>query len=135
VREVEDVAFAEGGFVGFERYADEADDAAGGDQSRGERASRARFRFRPSAVAAGFFDGLIDEPADHAAAKDGQRGADGEIGADGELSERMPSSSTAMTRKTPIRTSPQGSLRVRMPLMTVAMRRACGAGGFSLPMP
>ena len=47
----------------------------------------------------------------------------------------MPSSSTAMTRKTPSSTSPQGSLRLRMPLMTVAIRRACGAAAFSLPMP
>ena len=37
-----------------------------------------------SAFAAGFLDGRIDEPADHAAAEDGQRGADGQIGADGE---------------------------------------------------
>ena len=37
-----------------------------------------------SGFASGFFDGCIDEPADHAAAEDGQRGADGQIGADGE---------------------------------------------------
>ncbi len=47
----------------------------------------------------------------------------------------MPSSSMAMTRKTPSSTSPQGSLRLRMPLMTVAMSRACGAAAFSLPIP
>ena len=47
----------------------------------------------------------------------------------------MPSSSTAITRKTPSNTNPHGSFRLRMPLMTVAMRRACGAAAFSLPMP
>ena len=50
-------------------------------------------------------------------------------------SERTPSSSTPMTRKTPSMTSPQGSFLLRIPLMTVAMRRAWGAAAFSLPMP
>ncbi len=34
-----------------------------------------------------------------------------------------------MTRATPRRTRVQGSLRLRMPLMTVAMRRPWGGGG------
>ena len=40
MREVEDVALVEGGFVGFEGDAAEADDAAGGDQSRREERAR-----------------------------------------------------------------------------------------------
>ena len=50
-------------------------------------------------------------------------------------SERIPSSSTTTTRNTPSITSPQGSLRVRMPLMTVDISCAWGAGARSLPMP
>ena len=49
VREVEDVAFADGGFIGFEGDADQADDAAGGDQSGGEK--RAGRDFAASASA------------------------------------------------------------------------------------
>ena len=51
------------------------------------------------------------------------------------VSERTPSSSTTMTSATPSSTSVHGSLRERMPLMTVAIRRPCGAAAFSLPMP
>ena len=51
------------------------------------------------------------------------------------LRERMPSSSTAITRNTPSSTSPQGSRRLRMPLITTDISRACGAGASWLPMP
>ena len=47
----------------------------------------------------------------------------------------MPSNSTVITMQTPSSTSPHGSLRLRIPLMTVAISRACGAAIFSLPMP
>ena len=50
-------------------------------------------------------------------------------------SERMPRISTASTSATPIKTSRQGSRWFRIPLMTVAIRRACGAGALSPPMP
>jgi len=51
------------------------------------------------------------------------------------LRDRMPSSSTATTRNTPSRTRPQGSLRLRIPLMTTDIKRACGAGASWLPIP
>jgi hypothetical protein len=50
-------------------------------------------------------------------------------------SDRIPSSSTAMTRKTPIATRRHGSRWFRMPVMTVAISRPCGAAALSLPMP
>ena len=49
--------------------------------------------------------------------------------------ERTPSSSTAITVKTPSITRPQGSFWLKIPLITVAINRACGAAAFSLPMP
>ena len=47
----------------------------------------------------------------------------------------MPSSSTAMTRNTPIATRRHGRRWLRMPVMTVAISRPCGAAALSLPMP
>ena len=51
------------------------------------------------------------------------------------VSERTPSSSTTITSATPSSTSVHGNLRERMPLMTVAIRRPCGAAARSLPIP
>ncbi len=84
MREVQDVAFADRGFVAFEGYAEEADDAAGGDQSRGVEGAGRDFAFGLRGVAPCLLDCLIDEPADDSPDEDGQRSADGEIGADGE---------------------------------------------------
>ena len=47
----------------------------------------------------------------------------------------MPSNSTAITRNTPSNTRRHGNRWFRMPLMTVAMSRACGAAALSLPIP
>ena len=85
VGQVEQVAVVEvGGFDGLEGNAEQADDAAGGDKSGGEQGAGGDLAFGFGGVAAGFFYGLIDEPADHAANEDGQSGADGQIGAHGE---------------------------------------------------
>ena len=51
------------------------------------------------------------------------------------VSDRTPSSSTTITSATPSSTSAHGSLRDRIPLITVAISRPCGAAAFSLPMP
>ena len=51
------------------------------------------------------------------------------------VSDRIPISSTAITRNTPSSTSPHGSFCCRIPLITVAISRACGAAAFSLPIP
>src|ERR1700723_704896 len=67
--------------------------------------------------------GVIDHPAGYTADEDRQGGGDAEIGADSEGEGATPRSSTTMTMKTPSRTRVQGSLRERMPLMTVAIRR------------
>ena len=71
----------EDSFVALQGYAEQADDAAGGDQARGvERARRDVALVR----AAGALGGRVDQPADNAAGEDGQRGSDGEIRAHGE---------------------------------------------------
>ena len=113
------------------RDAEQADDAAGRDEAA--RVERARARL---VLALRLFPPALDEPAHDAAAEDRGGGAD-RRGSEptAKLSERTPSSSTAITRNTPSSTRPQGSLRFRMPLMTTDMRRACGAGASSLPMP
>jgi len=48
---------------------------------------------------------------------------------------RTPSSSTTHTMNTPNSTSPQGRFWFRMPLTTVLISTACGAGKFAEPTP
>jgi len=81
--EVEDVAFVEGGFVAFNATPQRPTMPPAAMRPEAKR-SRGDFAVDVGCVAAGFFHGLIDEPADHASAEDGQRGANRQIGADGE---------------------------------------------------
>ena len=51
------------------------------------------------------------------------------------LRERMPEQLDRDHQEHAEQDEPQGSLRLRIPLMTTDMRRACGAGASWLPMP
>jgi len=82
MRDGDGVFLAPCGFVELEAHAEQADDAAGGDEARSiQRTWRyVAFRFR----AAGFFEGCIDHPADHTAGEDGESRPNAEIRAHGE---------------------------------------------------